>query len=141
MEPERSVVHPEGMTPESGRWSHASSVPIGDGHRLVFVAGQTARRDDGSPLPDDDFEGQFRQVYESLATVLASAGASFEDVVSMRTFLTRRGDIEVFSRLRNRAHDALFPSGNFPPNTLVVVESLAHPSMLLEVEAVALVSG
>lgn len=137
---ERRVLHPEGLTAESGRWSHAISVSVGAGQRLIFIAGQTARAPDGNPLHGADFQAQFMCVYESLKTVLRSAGASFSDVVSMRTYLTRREDLGTFGRLRNAAHGDLFPTGNYPPNTLVIVEGLAHPSLLLEVEAVAVAS-
>ena len=134
----RQVVHPSGATAESGRWSHASLVDL-PGARLVFVAGQTARREDGSPLPVEDFERQFQVVYENLSAVLASSGATFADVVSMRTFLTRSSDIPAFRRLRDEAHASRFPDGAYPPNTLVVVSGLAEPEMRLEVEAVAVV--
>lgn len=140
MKLERNFVHPRGVTGESGRWSHASSVVIGNA-RLIFVAGQTARREDGQPLSDDDFEKQFRRVYDSLGLVLSEAGATFDDVASMRAFLTRRKDIEAYTRLRDAAHDVLFPTGKYPPSTLVVVDGLAHPQMLLEVEAIAVVSA
>jgi enamine deaminase RidA (YjgF/YER057c/UK114 family) len=135
---DRTVIHPRGMTAESGCWSHASSIAIG-GARLIFVAGQTARYEDGQPFPPEDFEAQFERVYESLETVLRNAGASFAEVVSMRTFLTRREHVASCMRLRDRAHDRLFPDGNFPPNTLVVVEGLADPRLLIEVEAIAVV--
>jgi enamine deaminase RidA (YjgF/YER057c/UK114 family) len=134
----RQVVHPSGATAESGRWSHASYVDV-PGVRLVFVAGQTARREDGSTVPRDDFANQFLLVYQNLAAVLAAAGATFADIVSMRTFLTRRADIPEFRRLRDQAHADRFPDGAYPPNTLVVVTGLAEPEMRLEVEAVAVV--
>ncbi len=134
----RQVVHPIGATAESGRWSHASLVDLA-GVRLVFVAGQTARRKDGSTLPPEDFESQFRMVYENLDAVLVASNATFADIVSMRTFLTRRADIPAFRRLRDDVHGDRFPDGAYPPNTLVVVSSLAEPNMLLEVEAVAVV--
>ncbi len=139
MRPDRTVVHPRGMTAESGRWSHASSIAIG-GCQLIFVAGQTARHEDGEPFPPGDFQAQFARVYESLATVLGEAGASFDAVVSMRTFLTRREHVAPCMRLRDREHDRLFPNGNYPPNTLVVVEGLADPRLLIEVEAIAVIA-
>lgn len=135
---DRTVIHPRGMTAESGRWSHASSISVG-GCRLIFVAGQTARHESGEPFPPDDFEAQFERVYESLELVLGEAGASFDAVVSMRTFLTGREHVAGYVQLRNRAHDRLFPAANFPPNTLVVVEGLADPRLLIEVEAIAVV--
>ena len=134
----RQVVHPSGATTESGRWSHASFVDV-PGARLVFIAGQTARREDGSTLPGTDFERQFRMVYENLSAVLQASEATFADIVSMRTFLTQRADIPAFRRLRDEAHADHFPDGAYPPNTLVVVSGLAEPEMRLEVEAVAIV--
>lgn len=137
---DRSVIHPGGMTAESGRWSHASSISAG-GVRLIFVAGQTARHEDGTPFPPDEFEAQFRRVYESLEVVLGEAGATFEAIMSMRTFLTRREHVAAYAQLRNDAHDRLFPDRNFPPNTLVVVQGLADPNLLIEVEAIAIVAA
>ena len=137
MLPDRQVVHPWDATPESGRWSHATAVNVGSA-RLVFVAGQTARQRDGRPI-GPDFEAQFRLVYENLEAVLRAAGAEFSHVVSLRTFLTRRSDVASFRALRDRTHDSLFPGGNHPPNTLVLVEGLAEPDMLLEIEGIAVV--
>ena len=137
---ERHVVHPDRVTRESGLWSHASSVRL-PGARLIFIAGQTARRQDGTALPGDDFDAQFRLVYENLEAVLAASGARFADVVSLRTFLRRAGDIERFWALRDEAHRQRFPGGNYPPNTLVVVDRMAHPEMLVEIEAVAVVEA
>lgn len=131
------VVHPDGVARASGRWSHAISVAMA-GERLVFVAGQTARQPSGEPLPADDFDAQFDLVYENLGRVLASAGAGFADVVSLRTFLVRHADVARFSELRDRRHGELFPAGEDPPNTLVVVTGLAHPALLLEIEAIAM---
>lgn len=137
---DRTVIHPKGMTAESGRWSHASLISVG-GLRLIFVAGQTARDEAGRPFPADDFEAQFQRVYESLEVVLREAGATLAAVVSMRTFLTRREHVAAYARLRNHAHDRLFPDGNYPPNTLVVVQGLADPDLLIEVEAVAIAAA
>jgi enamine deaminase RidA (YjgF/YER057c/UK114 family) len=137
MLPDRHVVHPTDATRESGRWSHASVVTMGHA-RLIFVAGQTARQQDGTPI-GPDFEAQFRLVYDNLNAVLRAAGAEFSHIVSMRTFMTRRADVPTFRALRDRAHDSLFPHGNHPPNALVLVEGLAEADMLLEIEAIAVV--
>src|SRR5687768_10313575 len=135
MLPERHVVHPWDATPESGRWSHATVVNLGTA-RLVVVARQTARQRDVQPA-GPDVDAQFRLVYGNLEAVLRAAGAEFAHVVSLRTFMTRRTDIPRFRALRDQTHDALFPAGNHPPNTLVLVEGLAEPDMLLEIEAIA----
>lgn len=133
------VHHPKSITRESGRWSHASSVILGT-TRLIFIAGQTARQPDSAPLPGDDLDEQVRLVYANLGAVLADAGASFDSIVSMRTFLTKRENIGAFAQLRDVLHDSLFTNQKFPPNTLVVVSGLADPRMLVEIEAIAVVT-
>jgi enamine deaminase RidA (YjgF/YER057c/UK114 family) len=131
-------IHPEGLPRESGRWSHVRALDLDEG-RFLFVAGQTARSADGTPLPAD-FDDQFAVVYANLEIALASAGAGFEDVISLRTFVVRREDVARFGELRDARHAELFRRGEEPPNTLVLVAGLAVEAMLIEVEATAFVA-
>jgi enamine deaminase RidA (YjgF/YER057c/UK114 family) len=50
----------------------------------------------------------------------------------MTTYLTDRSQIEVFRRVRTN-----FFKDPFPPNTLLLVNGLAHPDYLVEIEAIA----
>jgi hypothetical protein len=45
--------------------------------------------------------------------------------------------VSAFVTYRHRAFPAMFPGGAYPPNTLLVVQRLAHESYLLEVQTVA----
>ena len=50
----------------------------------------------------------------------------------MTTFLTHYGHVENFRKIRNE-----FFQEPMPPNTLVVITSLAMPEFMIEVEAIA----
>jgi reactive intermediate/imine deaminase len=99
---------------------------------LLFVAGQVAQDADGNLVGRGDIEAQAVQVFENLRQVLASAGATLNDVVKMTTYTTNVAYRQAIRDVRARYY-----SDYFPPNTFVVVASLASPDYLLEVEAIA----
>ena len=99
---------------------------------LVFIAGQVAQDADGVLVGRGDIEAQAVQVFENLKAVLASAGATLDDVVKMTTYTTSLAYRPKIAEVRAR-----YFKTSFPPNTFVVVASLATPEYLLEIEAVA----
>ncbi len=120
------ILTPKSVHPTRG-YSHAARV--GD---LLFVAGQVAQDLEGRLVGAADFEAQAGQTFQNLTRILDEAGGRLSNIVKMTTYLTRAGDIETFRAVRN----TLFTEP-MPPNTLVVVESLANPDFLIEIEAVA----
>jgi enamine deaminase RidA (YjgF/YER057c/UK114 family) len=104
---------------------------------LVFVAGQVAIDGDGRVVGVGDLKAQAGQVYRNLAAVLAEAGCTLRDVVKFTTFLVRNQDWAPFAEWRKAEYPTLFPDGVYPANTGVVVQELARPELLLEVEAIA----
>ena len=123
---EREDVAVRGMHKTTG-YSHA--VKAGG---LLFVAGQVAQDAAGSLVGRGDIEAQAAQVFENLKAVLASARATFDDVVKMTTYTTNVAYRQKIAEVRAR-----YFKGYFPPNTFVVVASLATPDYLIEIEAVA----
>src|SRR5881394_464283 len=99
---------------------------------VVFVSGQGPISGDGALVGEGDFEAQTRQVFENLQTVLADAGASFEAIMKITVYLTDIGNLRDFGRIK-----AEFIPGEQPASTALEVGSLALPSMMLEVEAIA----
>jgi len=108
-------------------YSHAAKAG-----ELVFVAGQVAQDVEGALVGKGDIEAQAVQVFENLKAVLASAGAKLDDVVKTTTYTTKLAYRPKIAEVRARYFKTYFP-----PNTFVVVESLATPDYLLEIEAVA----
>ena len=137
--PTRRVLRPAGLTTACGAWSHVLVVDAPGGGTLIFVAGQTALAADGTVVGTGDFAAQFERTYANLGVALAAAGAGYADIASLRTFLTRDDDVERFVALRDARHRLLFPAGDNPPNTLLVVRRLALPELLIEIEAIAAV--
>jgi len=99
---------------------------------LLFIAGQVALDADGSLVGKGDFEAQAVQVFENLKAILAAAGATFEDVAKMTTYVTSLAYRPKLAEIRARYFKTYLP-----PNTFVVISSLATPEFLLEIEAVA----
>jgi reactive intermediate/imine deaminase len=122
----REDVAVRGMHKTTG-YSHAAKAA-----GLVFVAGQVAQDAEGVLVGRGDIEAQAVQVFENLKAVLASAGATFDDVVKMTTYTTSLAYRPKIAEIRARYFKTYFP-----PNTFVVVSSLATPEYLLEIEAVA----
>jgi len=59
------------------------------------------------------------------------------DIVRLQTFLVSADDIPAFMKARQELFPAYFPTGLYPPNTLLVVSRLVRPELRVEVEAMA----
>ena len=128
----REIIHPSSVHSTAGvGYSHVARA--GD---TVYVAGQIALDSSGNLVGKGDIEAQTHQVYANLQAILEELGGSLEDIVKLTTYLTDRGHLDAFRRVRNR-----FFTDAFPPNTLLFVSGLAHPDYLVEIEAVAYLPG
>jgi enamine deaminase RidA (YjgF/YER057c/UK114 family) len=104
---------------------------------MLYLAGQVAVDADGNMVGVGDVVAQVRQVYENIGNVLEAAGATFRNVIQFTTYLSDRELIEPFMAERNKIVDELYPDGDFPPSTLLIIDSLMDEEMLLEVTTVA----
>jgi enamine deaminase RidA (YjgF/YER057c/UK114 family) len=98
--------------------------------RAVHVAGTAPIPPEGDP-PEGAYE-QAKLCLEIIGGALAEAGASFEDVVRTRVYLTNRAD----GRAVGRAHGEVFGEIR-PASTMLVVKGLLDPRWLVEIEAEA----
>jgi reactive intermediate/imine deaminase len=90
----------------------------------------------GAYLFDGDLTSQTIRTLDNVRAVVEAAGGTFEDVLSLRVFLTKRGD---FAEMNAAYADYLtehVPSGVFPTRTTVFVE-LPNEAMLVEIDALA----
>lgn len=129
-----TYIDPAGAAPAQGLYSHAARVSAGD---LYFIAGQLAVGPDGQVVGKDDFEAQFKQVFDNLGVVLEGLGVSFDHVAKFTTYFVHSQDIEKFMKLRAELFPKIFRTGKFPPNTICVIDRLVKEDFLLEVEAIA----
>ena len=82
-----------------------------------------------------DAEAQTRRIFAIAEEALAKAGASFNDVVRTRMYLTHVEDWEAVGRV----HGEFFANVR-PAATMVVVAKLLNPSWRIEIEMEAVVS-
>jgi enamine deaminase RidA (YjgF/YER057c/UK114 family) len=130
----RKVLTPTGAGKPIGMYSAGFAV---DPARLVFVAGQVAVDAEERVVGEGDLKAQATQVYANLATVLAEAGCTLRDVVKFTTYVVQNQDRAPLAEWRRAEYPKLFPDGVYPASTGVVVVELARPSLLVEVEAIA----
>jgi len=122
----RRVIDVQGIAPPRSYYSHAMVAP----GPTLWVAGQVALRPDGSIVEGDAAE-QAEQVLQNLQAAIEAGGGSMADVVRTTVYLTDVEDREAVGKVRER----YFPAPP-PPNTLLVVAGLAHPSFLVEIDAI-----
>ena len=108
----------------------SAAVRFGD---CIAVSGQVAMNEAGELVGKDNFEVQIEQCFANLASVLAQAGGTLSDVVSLTTYLASREHARGFLAARGRH----FPEN--PPATTTVIAQLMHPDFLVEVQALAAV--
>ena len=131
---QRRVVAPSGVPPPSGKYSHAVAVRASE---LLFIAGQTSRDDQGELIGAGDAAAQTRRALELIGLILAEAGADFSNVVEFTTYIVGLDSVDGFIEARSELFDEFYPEGDYPPNTLVNIESLGGTEALVEISAVA----
>lgn len=131
MAPNR-VVQPEGIAPPAARYAHAvvSDAP----GRMLHTSGVVPVRPDGT-VPDDLAE-QARTVWETISRLVAEAGMSMTDIVSVTTYVVAGNDLKVVMAARDEAL-----GGHLAASTLVVVPALAQPAWRMEIAVVAVAAA
>ena len=100
----------------------------------IFVSGTGPVQPDGSSAAPDDMVLQARRCFDIIENALEQAGASIQDVVRTRMFVT---DISQWEAAGS-AHGERF-ADILPAATMVEVTALADPTWLIEIEADAVV--
>ena len=113
----------------SGKYSLGAEIPAGA--RLLSVSGQVGVNAKGKL--QDGIDKQCEQVWKNIGLVLKAGGMAYKDIVKMTTFLTDSRFIPA-SRV---ARDKVLPAAPYPSSTLLIVQGLADPAMLVEIEVLA----
>lgn len=127
--------NPESVAaPFGDRFAQVARIDVGGG-ALLMLAGQVAVDDDGQIVAPGDASAQAEQIFETISGVLAAHGASFDDVLHIRTFMTDLGDLPAYGAVRRR----LFQGTPPPASTTVEISKLFLQGAVLEVEITAVV--
>ena len=124
------LINPPTMMVPTGGYSQGTQV--GD---LIFVAGQVGVDAHGKPTGDGGMAAQTRQAIANLAAVLADAGATLADVVSTTVYLKDFSEYKLFDQVWQECF------GGHKPARATVRAELVHPSLLVELQAIAVRRG
>jgi 2-iminobutanoate/2-iminopropanoate deaminase len=99
---------------------------------LIFLSGQLSRDAAGNLVGAGDMMEQTRQAIRNMRTVLEAAGGSLSDIVSIVVYTT---DIRQFKEIVAARME--FFKEQLPTSTIVEVNHLADPGLLIEFQAIA----
>lgn len=126
------AINPPELPPAHG-YSHVVVAPPG---RMVSISGQVAMDREGKVVGEGDFRAQCVQVFENLRIALRSAGLDFKDVVRTDMYVTDLAHLDVLRDVRAR----YLPTDAPATSTLVKVDALFRPGLMIEVAAEAVQS-
>lgn len=118
-------------------YTHA--VTAEEARKLVYISGQVSWDAAGNVVGKGDMRAQCEQVFRNVDAALKAAGAGWGDVVKMNGYMVgmHAERVGAYREVRQR----FLKEGALPASTLVGVERLVDPDLLLEVEVVAAVAG
>jgi enamine deaminase RidA (YjgF/YER057c/UK114 family) len=111
---------------------YSRAVKVGN---IIEITGTVAADENGIVGKDDAYE-QTKFIIKKIEAVLQRAGASLEDVVRTRMFVTDVSRWEEYGRAHGEAFGKIKPC-----TTMVGVAALIEPGYLIEIEATAIVNS
>ena len=103
---------------------------------MVFSSGQVAADTNGNVVGEGDAGAQSEQVFNNVEAALIAAGAVMSDVTKITAFLVNSEDYPAYAAARAKAFNAPGPA-----SSTVFISGLVSPAYLVEVEAIAVISG
>ena len=108
---------------------------ITEGGKTVWVAGQTATRDNDGRDIANNFEAQVKQVFSQIDQIMKRAGGSLANIVQVTVFIKESRYGDRFVEMRKD----YFQNGNYPGSALVTITNVARPGIEIEIQAVGVI--
>ena len=113
------------------KYGYSRAVKAGN---LVFVSGTTAVDETGEVVGLGDVYQQATFIFKKMEKALQQAGASLQQVVRIRTFITNMGQYPEVLKAQGEVFEHIRPAA-----TLVEVSALIDGRLLVEIEADAVI--
>jgi 2-iminobutanoate/2-iminopropanoate deaminase len=117
--------------PWEKEYGYAQAVKVGDS---IYLSGQVSHDDRGNIVGLRDMEAQMRQVYTNIQKVLAQYGATMDNVVDEVLFVT---DMDTAFAAAVKCRREVFSGTPVVASTIVQIQRLAFPELLIEIRCVA----
>jgi enamine deaminase RidA (YjgF/YER057c/UK114 family) len=113
---------------------YSQGIKVTGAQTILFLSGQVAYDKNGGVAHKGNFEAQGRQVFKSIKAMVEAGGGKLSNVVKINTYVT---DMRYRVDLVPIRHE--FFGKKLPASTLITTPALAHPDLLIEVEAIAII--
>jgi 2-iminobutanoate/2-iminopropanoate deaminase len=120
--------NPENLFPPYRNYSHA--IEIKGDSTLLIISGLNGYLKDGQTMPES-FEAQGEIIWQHIGSILNSAGMNYQNLVSIRTYLSNPKYDEANVQLRVK-----YLGENRPASTVICCQ-LLESKWKLEIEAIA----
>lgn len=118
---------------QKGR-AFSPAVMVSGQTKTIYIAGHYGNKaDDGSSL-SGNFDEQCRQTFRAIERTLAEAGAKLSDLVTMTVFLI---DARYTTRM-TEIRSEIFAK-DFPASAAITVAGFSDPTIMLEIQGIAVV--
>jgi enamine deaminase RidA (YjgF/YER057c/UK114 family) len=117
--------------PWEKEYGYSQSVKVGD---TIYVSGQVSHDDSGNVVSAGDMEAQMRQSYTNIRKVLAQYGATMDNIVDETLFVT---DMNAAFAAAVKCREDIFFGVPVVASTIVQVQRLAFPDLMIEIKCVA----
>ncbi len=124
-----NATNPKTVHAPGGAYSHVVSVPANAA--WVVISGQVGV--DAKGKIKVGIRAQAEQAFRNILACLKDSGMAKKNLVKFTVFLTDPRHIDVYRAARKK----VIGDATLPASTLLIVNGLASPDMLIEVEAVA----
>jgi enamine deaminase RidA (YjgF/YER057c/UK114 family) len=112
-------------------YGYSQAVKVGD---TIYVSGQVSHDDSGNIVSPGDMESQMRQAYTNIRKVLAQYGATMDNIVDETLFVT---DMNTAFAAAVKCREDVFFGVPVVASTIVQVQRLAFPDLMIEIKCVA----
>jgi 2-iminobutanoate/2-iminopropanoate deaminase len=117
--------------PWEKEYGYTQAVKVGD---TIYMSGQVSHDDKGNIVGRGEMETQMRQTYENIQRLLTQYGATLKNVVDEVLFVT---DMDAAFAAAAKCRQEIFSGAPVIASTIVQIQRLAFPELMIEIKCVA----